>query len=63
LQDFFNQLSAKIISYGIYGGYAFSGHFKVQLGYRSIPVEAVYWNGAKESANLGGVTFRLAYTF
>jgi hypothetical protein len=52
------------ISYGIYGGYAFSGNFKAQLGYRSIPVEVVYWDGIyKESANLGGVTFRLAYTF
>jgi hypothetical protein len=51
------------VSYGIYGGYAFGGHSKISLGYRSIPVEAVYANGGSESANLGGVLLRFSYAF
>jgi hypothetical protein len=51
------------VSYGVYGGYSFSGNAKILLGYRSIPVEVVYKNGKKESANLGGVSLRFAYTF
>jgi opacity protein-like surface antigen len=58
------ELEKKGVSFGIYGGYAFNGNLKVSLGYRSIPVEAVYLNGAyKESVNLGGVSFRFAYAF
>ncbi|MDR1285108.1 MAG: hypothetical protein LBJ88_02785 [Campylobacteraceae bacterium] len=51
------------VSYGVYGGYSFGGNSKIMLGYRSIPIEAVYANDVKESANLGGVLFRFAYTF
>jgi hypothetical protein len=57
------ELEKKGVSFGIYGGYAFNGNLKASLGYRSIPVEAVYLNGKKESVNLGGVSFRFAYAF
>ncbi|MDR0580336.1 MAG: hypothetical protein LBG21_07030 [Campylobacteraceae bacterium] len=51
------------ISYGVYGGYNFSGGSKISLGYREIPIDVTYLDGYKESKNFGGFSLQFVYTF